>query len=101
MEVCTGVRLENALSAVSQQSAATSMVHATICDSAICARFPLAELAPYPAGSYAWNTGGQDLQNVALPFPIFLLDIAAEESVLRLAARNAKQVIQAQHRLGA
>ena len=55
-------------------------------------RFPLSELAPYPAGSHAWNTGGQDFERAQLAFPMFLLDYETQRTALQLAARNAKQV---------
>lgn len=55
------------------------------------AAFPLAELAPYAPGAWAWNTGGADLLRDPLPVPVFLLDGEAAADARRRAAVNTRQ----------
>ena len=57
----------------------------------LAARFPLAELAPYEPGDWAWNPGGAGLLRAPLPAPVALLDDAAAGDARRRAAANARQ----------
>ena len=57
----------------------------------LAARFPLAELAPYEPGAWAWNPGGAGLLRAPLPTPVVLLDDGAAADARRRASANARQ----------
>lgn len=63
----------------------------------LAARFPLAELAPYAPGAWAWNPGGAGLLRAPLPAPVALLDDGAAADARRRAAANARQARGAKH----